>query len=194
LCNLYFIPAFNSVYNTLLSKRQVYEKSQNENIRMKNKTDRFTQEELSSLKKELNSSYIIPVTTFLSVYFVIHALVYNGREILIIPKYELILIIGLLTITYFLRRGLTKSLTKEIQEGIKIIEYLPFAEKYNQIDKQNRFSKEHTKYVIIGENKKFVVTKEQFDRAESGDFIMIHKTPVRGRMLKIEIFKTRQPS
>jgi hypothetical protein len=85
-------------------------------------------------------------------------------------------------------------LTKEIQKGIKIIEYLPFSEKYSQIDKQDKFSKEHTKYVIIGENKKFVVTKEQFDRAESGDYIMVHKTPIRNSILKIEIFKTQQPT
>jgi hypothetical protein len=157
---------------------------------MKNKTDRLTQEELGSLKKELRSSYIIPVTIFLSVYIMIHALVYNGREILIIPKFESVLIIGLLLIAYFLKRGLTRALTKEIQEGVKTVEYLPFGEKYSQTDKQDRFSKEYTKYVIIGDNKKFVVTKEQFDRAESGDYIMIHKTPVRGRMLKMEIFKT----
>lgn len=161
---------------------------------MENKTDTLTKEELGSLKKQLKSSYIIPVTTFLTFYFVIHALVYNAREILIIPKYELVLIIGLLTITYFLKRSLDKSLTKEIQKGIKIIEYLPFSEKYSQIDKQDKFSKEHTKYVIIGENKKFVVTKEQFDRAESGDYIMVHKTPIRNSILKIEIFKTQQPT
>jgi hypothetical protein len=159
---------------------------------MKNEIDRLTQDELDSLKKELMSSYIIPLTTFLSVYFLIHALVYNAKEVFIIPKYELVLIIGLLIITYFLKRGLSKSLTREIQKGIKIIEYLPFCEKYSQIYKEDRFSKEHTKYVIIGENKKFVVTKEQFDRAESGDYIMVHKTPIRERMLKIEIFKTQK--
>ena len=160
---------------------------------MKNKTDTLTKEELGSLKKQLKSSYIIPVTTFLTFYFVIHALVYNAKETLIIPKYELVLIIGLLTITYFLKRSLTKSLIKEIQKGIKIIEYFPFSEKYSQID-QDKFSKEHTKYVVIGENKKFVVTKEQFDRAESGDYIMVHKTPIRNSILKIEIFKIQKPT
>jgi hypothetical protein len=159
---------------------------------MKNETDRLTQEELSSLKRELRSSYIIPVTVFLSFYIVIHALVYNAREILIIPKYELVLVLCLLTITYFLKRNLTRTLTEEIQKGTKTIEYLAFSEKYSQIDKQDRFSKEQIKYVVIGDNKKFIVTKELFDSAEPGDYIMVHKTPVREKMLKIEIFKTRQ--
>ena len=153
------------------------------------KTELLTTEELNSLKKELRSNYFIGVTFFLMVYMLIHIFFYANTEQWIIPRFELFIALGVLFTILLLTFILSRPLRNEIDAGTKIIEYKTIENKYSYVDRQDKFSKEFTKYLIIASGNKFTVTEELFIKADVSDYLLVHKTTEREIELKLEIEK-----
>jgi hypothetical protein len=59
--------------------------------------------------------------------------------------------------TYLIKR----QIRNEIQQGQKIIELTKIEEKHDFLEKQDRFSTDYRKYVIVADGQEFVVTEEQ---------------------------------
>ncbi|MBP1677214.1 MAG: hypothetical protein H6Q20_1773 [Bacteroidetes bacterium] len=157
------------------------------------KTELLTTEELNSLKKELRSNYFTGVTFFVMVYMLTHLLFFVNTEKWIIPRFELLVMFGILFTTLLLTFILSRQLRKEIENGTKIIEYKIIEDKHSYTDRQDRLSKEFIKYVIIASGKKFTVTEELYKKAEISDYLLLHKTTEREIELKLEIRKTYSP-
>ncbi len=157
---------------------------------MLDKTELLTTEELNSLKKELRSNYFTGVTFFFMVYLLTHLLYFASSEKWIIPKFELFVMFGILCTTLLLTFIFSRQLRKEIETGTKIIEYKTIEDKHFFTDRQDRLSKEFTKYVIIASGKRFIVTEELYKKAEISDYLLVHKTIEREIELKLEIKKS----
>ena len=105
----------------------------------------------------------------------------------IIDEFEIPLNLILITLFYFATKQASRKIKKEIELGEKIVEYKIIEEKYDHLDRQDRFSDAYKKYIIIAERERFVVTEEQYNKAEISNFLAVHKTPVREMILKTEI-------
>lgn len=62
---------------------------------------------------------------------------------------------------YYATHFFTKELRAEILYGYKTIEFKTIDEKYDFIDKRDRFSTEFKKFVIISVGQKYMVTEDQ---------------------------------
>lgn len=160
---------------------------------MNNKSGTFSDKELLDLKKELRSSYFTALTGFLIVMVIIHLLIYIRADSFEILKLEILVITGTVILTYFLTIYFTRELRSEIRDGRKIIVFKSIEEKYDFMDKQDRFSPEFKKYVILAGGQKFVVTEDQYEKAEVPDYLAVHMTPLRESIIKIEIVKENLP-
>lgn len=127
------------------------------------------------------------------VVFIIHLFILVKINKWIIPNYEIFVIIGLVTIFYVMTYLITRQIRSEIQQGQKIIELKKIEEKNDFLDKQDRFSSEYRKYVIVADGQEFVVIEEQYKIAEISDLLAIHKTPLREMTLRVEIEKITSP-
>jgi hypothetical protein len=156
---------------------------------MDNKKDLLSKEESLDLEKELRLSNFTSVIVYLVLFLLMHLLIYAKTNRWTIPNLEILLIIGLLIVTYFLSKYFTRELRREIQDGYKTIEFKPIENKYDFMDKQDRFSLELKKYVIVAKGKKYVVTEEEYKKAEISDYLAVHLTPLREKSIKIEILK-----
>ena len=159
---------------------------------MKSKTDILTDRELSNLRKEVRSSYLTALTMFLMFMILIHLLVFAKTDKWTIPNFEILLIIGSLTVFYLATFLFTREIREEILDGHKIIEFKTIERKYDFMDKQDRLSTEFRKFVIIASGQEFVVTETQYNEAEVSDYLTVHLTKKRERTIKIEILK-KQP-
>lgn len=159
---------------------------------MKSKTDILTDRELSNLRKEVQSSYLTALTMFLMFMILIHLLVFAKTDKWAIPNFEILLIIGSVTVFYLATFLFTREIREEILDGYKIIEFKTIERKYDFMDKQDRLSTEFRKFVIIASGQEFVVTEAQYNEAEVSDYLTVHLTPKRERAIKIEIIKNSQ--
>ena len=155
--------------------------------RMKSRTEILNQEERVNLKKELRSIYLISLLLFLMLLFIFRMLLFVSTNKWIIDEFEIPLNLILITLFYFATKQASRKIKKEIELGEKIVEYKIIEEKYDHLDRQDRFSDAYKKYIIIAERERFVVTEEQYNKAEISNFIAVHKTPVREMILKTEI-------
>lgn len=119
----------------------------------------------------------------------LHLMIYIKTDKWTIPDFEILVIIGSVTVLYFATFFFTRELRDEIQDGLKIIEFKTIEEKYDFMDKQDRLSVEYKKFVIIAGGQKYIVTEEQYNQAEISDYLTLHLTPKREKTLKIEITK-----
>jgi hypothetical protein len=156
---------------------------------MLDKTELLTTEELNFLKKELRSNYFTGMTFFFMIYMLTHLLFYLNIEKWIIPRFELLIVFGILFTTLLLTFILSRQLRNEIETGTKIIEFKTIEDKHSYIDRQDRLSKEFTKYVIIASGERFIVTEELYKTADISDYLLVHKTTEREIELKLEIKK-----
>lgn len=156
---------------------------------MREESEILTIEELKDLKKRLRSNYFTGSIGFLMAYFLFHIIYLSGTGKWLLPKFEILVILGLLVsillITYFL----SWELKSEIKSGLKIIEYKIIEDKLSYLDKQDRLSSVKTNYAIIAENKRYIVSEEIYKKAEISDYLLIHQTPIRKEELKLEINK-----
>jgi hypothetical protein len=156
---------------------------------MKTKTEILSKLETDSLKKELLSIYLTFFIIFLMLIFLIHLFALAKYDKWIIPHYEILILLFVGAICYIMTIFITRPLRIEIQNGQKIVEYRTIEDKCDFIDKQDRFSSEYRKYVIIADKNKFIVTEEQYSNAQINDLLVVHITPLREERLKIEIEK-----
>ena len=156
---------------------------------MLDKTEELTTEELNFLKKELRSNYFTGVTFFFMIYMLTHLLFYLNIEKWIIQRFELLIAFGILFTTLLLTFILSRQLQNEIETGTKIIEFKTIEDKHSYIDRQDRLSKEFTKYVILASGERFIVTEELYKTADISDYLLVHKTTEREIELKLEIKK-----
>jgi len=156
---------------------------------MSNKSDNLSDQELIYLKKELRLSYFTWMLAFLILMFIIQVLIYARTDSFEILKLEILVISGTVILTYFLTNYFTRELRTEIRDGRKIIVFKLIAEKYDFMDKQDRFSPEVKKYVILAGGQKYVVTEELYKKAEVSDYLAVHMTPLRELTIKTEILK-----
>ena len=156
---------------------------------MNNKSYILSDEELLGLKKELRSSYFTALTGFLIVMAIIHLLIYVRTDNFEILKLEILIITGTVILTYFVTNYFTRELRSEIRDGRKMIVFKKIEEKSDFMDKQDRFSPEFKKYVIFASGQKYVVTEEQYKKAEVSDYLAVHMTPLRELTIKTEILK-----
>lgn len=156
---------------------------------MNNKSDILSDEELIGLKKELRSSYFTALIGFLIVLAIIHLLIYVRTDNFEILKLEILVITGTVILTYFVTNYFTRELRSEIRDGRKMIVFKKIEEKSDFMDKQDRFSPEFKKYVIFASGQKYVVTEEQYKKAEVSDYLAVHMTPLRELTIKTEILK-----
>ena len=70
-----------------------------------------------------------------------------------------------------------------------MIVFKKIEEKSDFMDKQDRFSPTFKKYVIFASGQKYVVTEEQYKKAEVSDYLAVHMTPLRELTIKTEILK-----
>jgi hypothetical protein len=126
---------------------------------------------------------------FLPIVFLIHLFSLFKYEKWIIPNNEILIVVLLIFIFYSLTIIITRPLRSEILQGYKLIESKIIESKYDFIDKQDRFSSEFRKYVIIADAEKFIVTEDQYKGADINDLLVIHMTPLRKMRLKIKIEK-----
>lgn len=122
-----------------------------------------------------------------------HLLIFINTGSWIIPDYELLVDLGLILIMYALTKYLTKDLKKEIELGNKIVENKLIENKIEYLDKQDRFSSEYTKYEIVAEGDKFIVNKDEYQKAEFKDYLAIHKTSIREKIIRTEIINITYP-
>lgn len=160
---------------------------------MLDKTELLTTEELNLLKKELRSNYFTGVSFFFMVYILTHLLYFASSEKWIIPRFELLVMFGILCTTLLLTFIFSRQLRKEIETGTKIIEYKTIENKHFFTDRQDRLSKKFTKYVIIASGMRFIVTEELYKKAMISDYLLVHKTTEREIELKLEIKKAYNP-
>jgi hypothetical protein len=120
---------------------------------------------------------------------IIQLLIYVRAESFEIFKLEIFVITGTVVLTYFVTNYLTRDLRFEINEGKKKIVFKEIQEKFDFLDKQDRFSPEIKKYVIIANSQKFLLTEEQYQTAEISDYLAVHMTPLRELTIKVEILK-----
>jgi hypothetical protein len=159
---------------------------------MKSKTDILTDRELSNLRKELRTSYFTALTMFLMFMILVHLLLYAKTNKWTIPNFEILLIIGSMTVFYFATFLFTREIRGEIQDGHKIIEFKIIERKYDFMDKQDRLSTEFRKFVIVASGQEYVVSEAQYNDADVSDYLTVHLTPKRERTIKMEIMKTSQ--
>jgi len=126
---------------------------------------------------------------FLILTLIIQALIYSRADSFEILKLEISVISGTVILTYFLANYFTRELRTEIKDGRKIILYKLIEEKQDFMDRQDRFSPEVKKYVILAGGKKDLVTEEQYKKAEVSDYLVVHLTPKRELTIKTEILK-----
>jgi len=156
---------------------------------MNNKSDILSDQELIYLKKELRLSYLTWMLAFLIFMFIIQLLIYARTDSFEILKLEILVISGTVILTYFLTNYFTRELRTEIRDGRKIIVFKLIEEKQDFMDRQDRFSPEVKKYLILAGGQKYVVTEEQYKKAEVADYLVIHMTPIRELSIRIEIMK-----
>jgi hypothetical protein len=156
---------------------------------MYNKSDILSDQELIYLKKELRLSYFTWILGFLILTLIIQALIYSRSDSFEILKLEISVISGTVILTYFFANYFTRELRTEIKDGRKIILYKLIEEKQDFMDRQDRFSPEVRKYVILAGGKKYLVTEEQYKKAEVSDYLVVHLTPKRELTIKTEILK-----
>ena len=156
---------------------------------MNNKSDILSDQELIYLKKELRLSYFTWMLAFLIFMFIIQLLIYAWTDSFEILKLEILVISGTVILTYFLTNYFTRELRTEIRDGRKIIVFKLIEEKQDFMDRQDRFSPEVKKYVILAGGQKYVVTEEQYNKAEVSDYLVVHLTPIRELTIKTEILK-----
>lgn len=156
---------------------------------MKNKTDILSEGELFDLKKELKTSYFTALTLFLMFMIIVHILLFAKIGKWTIPHFEILFIIGSMTVFYFVTFLFTREIRAEIQGGHKIIEFNTIERKYDFMDKQDRLSTEFRKFVIVASGQEYVVSEAQYNEAEVSDYLTIHLTPKRKRTIKMEIIK-----
>lgn len=126
-------------------------------------------------------------------FVLVHLLIFINTQKWIIPNYELLVDLGLSLIIFVLTKYLTKDLRKEIELGTKIIENKLIENKVEYVDKQDRFSSEYTKYEIVAEGDKFIVNKDEYQKAELNDNLAIHKTSIREKIIRTEIININYP-
>jgi|GEM_PF-3060256 len=153
------------------------------------KTEILTTEELNLLKRELRSNYFAGIVLFFMAYFLIHLLYYASSQKWLLPGFELFVFCGGLFAALFLVFMLSRKLRKEINGGLKVIDYKLIEDKYSFNDRMGRISAEFTKYVVIAGGNRFVVAGELYERSEISDFLLVHKTTERERELKLELKK-----
>jgi len=156
---------------------------------MNNKSDILSDQELIYLKKELRLSYLTWMLAFLIFMFIIQLLIYARTDSFEILKLEILVISGTVILTYFLTNYFTRELRTEIRDGRKIIVFKLIEEKQDFMDRQDRFSPEVKKYLILAGGQKYVVTEEQYNKAEVSDYLVVHLTPIRELTIKSEILK-----
>jgi len=156
---------------------------------MDRKTDILSVNELHELKKELRTSYFTSLTMLAMLLIFLHLILFLKTERWTIPSFEILVLIGSATIFYFATRYFTREIRDEIQGGYKIIEHKQIERKYDFMDKQDRLSSEFRKFIIIAGGQEFVVTEEQYKKAEVSDILAIYLTPKREKRIKIEIEK-----
>lgn len=154
---------------------------------MENKTEILSPDELLDLKKELRSSYITAMTLFLMFMAFVHLLVFIKTEKWMLPNFEVILIIGSMTVTYLASYFLTRELRGEIKDGLKTIELKIIESKYDFMDKQDRLSSEFKKFVIIASGKEYIVTEGEYIKAEVSGYLSIHLSPKRKKIINLEV-------
>jgi hypothetical protein len=159
---------------------------------MKSKTDRLTDRELSNLRKELRTSYFTALTMFLMFMILVHLLLYAKTDKWTIPNFEILLIIGSMTVFYLATFLFTRKIREEIQGGHKIIEFKIVERKYDFMDKQDRLSTEFRKFVIVASGQEYVVSEAQYNDADVSDYLTVHLTTKREKTIKMEILKTSQ--
>lgn len=143
--------------------------------------------EIHTLIVELRNYYITSVCASILVIAFIHALFYIKFGQFTFPKYKPIVLTTMFALAGFISNKMIKPLRDEIQTGNKTIEYLIVESKYDFIDKDNQDSSPYIKYVIVANGKKFVVPGAEYKKAEFSDYLAIHKSPIRGKTIKIEI-------
>lgn len=153
----------------------------------------LSEEELNSIKKELRSANYTGIISLLMLFVLVHLLIFINTQKWIIPNYELLVDLGLSLIIFVLTKYLTKDLRKEIELGTKIIENKLIENKVEYVDKQDRFSSEYTKYEIVAEGDKFIVNKDEYQKAELNDNLAIHKTSIREKIIRTEIININYP-
>jgi hypothetical protein len=156
---------------------------------MNNKSDILSDQELIYLKKELRLSYFTALTGFLIVMTIIQVLIYVRSDSFDILKLEILVIAATVILTYFVTNYFTRELRTEIRDGRKIIVFKLIAEKYDFMDKQDRFSPEVKKHVILAGGQKYVVTEELYKKAKVSNYLAVHMTPLRELTIKTEILK-----
>lgn len=154
---------------------------------MEFRTQNLADDELKSLQKELQSAYLTAITIFLMAYILFHLLLYVKTEKWIFTDFEVFIFIGLATLISLLTRYFTQQLRNEIDEGCKTIEYKTIKDKYSYTDRKDGLSSEYTKYVIVADQQKFVVSEDLYNQARVTGVIIVHLTPIREITLKIEI-------
>lgn len=147
----------------------------------------LTTDEIHSLKVELRNYYITSVCASILVIAFIHALFYVKFGQFTFPKYEAIALIAMITLAGFISNQLIKPLRDEIKTGSKTIDYLTIERKYDFIDKDNQYSSPYKKFVIVANGKKLVVPESEYEKAELSDFLAIHRSTIREKIIKIEI-------
>ncbi len=154
---------------------------------MQTQTNLLSSSEIASLKAELRNYYITSVCLTIMVIGFMHALIFIKFDQWTVPKYEALVLTGLLAIAWLLSNIFIKPLRLEIEQGSKVVELFPIEDKFHYIDRDFEDASAYTKYVVVVGGKKYIVSEEVYLKAEIAGLLAIHKSLIREKILKIEI-------
>ena len=156
---------------------------------MNQKSETLSEPELLSLKNELRLADFTWFTGFLMAMVSIQVMIFSVYGSYNILKPELFAVSGCTVLTVILNRIFTKALRTEILEGRKTIVFKEIGQKYDFMDRHDRFSREQRKFILVAGGTKYVVTEEQYRNADVSDMLKIQRTPLREQLIGIEIVK-----
>ena len=148
-----------------------------------NRTEYLRSEEISELKTLYRNSFITGFIGSVMMYILIHIFILLASGTLIVPKYEIIIIVGLPVVFYLFTYLVIRPLRKDISSGMKVICNKTIQEKYDYIDKEDRFSPEKRKYAVVADNQKYFIEEAEYLHTKPGDTLEIHMTSFRNEIL-----------
>ena len=155
---------------------------------MKDKTEKFTQKELSDLKKELRSMYVTAITLYIMIFVLYQSLVYYKYNSFNVLSAELIWI-GISVLTYKISLYFMKGIKTEVKQGLKIIKHFKIENKFSYLDRIDYLSPEYMRYIISAGGINYTVSEEKYNKAEIKDYLAVHKTAIREIKINTEIVK-----
>jgi uncharacterized membrane protein len=147
--------------------------------------EKLTSEEIKILRKVIVRAYITGTLAGIMISFLFVIAMFAKYSMLQTRDFYFTLMI--ISIAVFITSLSVKNLHSDIYMGVKFLFKYIIIQKLSYPDNEPGLGGEKMKYYLISEEKRFMVSEEQYSNAKINDLLIEHESPKSGISLKMVV-------